>query len=250
MKIDVVGKEREIQKFLRYSTTLKNLPSKLLGLTSLEPRPESYLSKLTLKQRQAMITAYGLGYYDVPRRVSSEEVSRHLEIDKSTFVEHLRKAERKLVCIIIYSHVNEVTCIIIQPLKGGIFRNSKIYFVLALITVAMLHTGYLSTINLSAQTMSMGNSTTTQQHEEHTFDNLIISENIPLTGQLTNRDHLLLMDFTPFATSVEGHSHIATKVSCSEDRSPKITIVTGIAPRLNTLHVGNAINNGTLMGSI
>ena len=97
MKIEVVGKEREIQKFLRYSAKLKNPPSKLLGLTSLQPRPESYLSKLTLKQRQAMITAYGLGYYDVPRRVSSEEVARHLDVDKSTFVEHLRKAERKLV---------------------------------------------------------------------------------------------------------------------------------------------------------
>ena len=33
MKIEVVGRESEIQKFLRYSTTLKNLPSKLLGLT-------------------------------------------------------------------------------------------------------------------------------------------------------------------------------------------------------------------------
>lgn len=97
MKIEVVGKEREVQKFLRYSAKLKNLPSKLLGLTSLHPRPESYLSKLTLKQRQAIIAAYGLGYYEVPRKVSSEEVARHLDVDKSTFVEHLRKAERKLV---------------------------------------------------------------------------------------------------------------------------------------------------------
>ncbi|MGH9974741.1 MAG: helix-turn-helix domain-containing protein, partial [Nitrososphaeraceae archaeon] len=97
MKIEVVGNEKDIQKFLQYSATLKNVPSKLLGLTSLQPRPESYLSKLTLKQRQAIITAYGLGYYDVPRRVSSEGVSKHLDVDKSTFVEHLRKAERKLV---------------------------------------------------------------------------------------------------------------------------------------------------------
>jgi hypothetical protein len=95
--------------------------------------------------------------------------------------------------------------------------------------------------------MSMVNNTT-QQHAEHTFDNLIISENIPLNGQLTNGDYILLMDFTPFATSVEGHSHIAMKVPCSEDGSPRVTIVTGIAPKLNTLHVGNAINNGTLDG--
>jgi hypothetical protein len=90
------------------------------------------------------------------------------------------------------------------------------------------------------------NSNATQQHAQHTFDNLIVSENIPLNGQLTNGDYVLLMDFTPFATSVEGHSHIAMKVPCNEDGSPKITIVTGIIPRLNNLDVGNAINNGTL----
>jgi len=50
---------------------------------------------------QALITAYSLGYYDVPRKVSSEEVSRHLKMDKSTFVEHLRKAERKVVAQVI-----------------------------------------------------------------------------------------------------------------------------------------------------
>ena len=55
-----------------------------------------------------------------------------------------------------------------------------------------------------------------------------------------------MLDHPPFATSVEGHSHIALKVPCNEDGSPKITIVTGIAPKLNTLDVGNAINNGTL----
>lgn len=87
-----------------------------------------------------------------------------------------------------------------------------------------------------------------QEHAAHTIDNLVISEHIPLTGQLANGDYLLLMDFTPFATSVEGHSHIALKVPCNEDGTPKIAIVTGVAPRLNTLDIGNAIINGTLDG--
>lgn len=42
-------------------------------------------------------TAYALGYYDVPRKISSDELSRQLNVDKSTIVEHLRKAERKLI---------------------------------------------------------------------------------------------------------------------------------------------------------
>ena len=90
------------------------------------------------------------------------------------------------------------------------------------------------------------NNTIAQQHAKHIIDNLVISEHIPLTGQLASGDYILLMDFTPFVTSVEGHSHIALKVPCNEDGTPKVTVVAGIAPNLKTLNIGNAINNGTL----
>jgi hypothetical protein len=93
------------------------------------------------------------------------------------------------------------------------------------------------------------NSTTAQQHAEHIIDNLVISEHIPLTGQLASGDYILLMDFTPFVTSIEGHSHIALKVPCKEDGTSYVTVVAGIAPNLNTLDIGNAINNGTLDGN-
>jgi hypothetical protein len=97
------------------------------------------------------------------------------------------------------------------------------------------------------QSMTIMNNTV-EQHAEHTLDNLIISEHIPLTGQLAGGDYILLMDFTPFVTSIEGHSNIALKVPCNEEGSPRVTIVTGIAPSLNTLNIGSAINNGTLDG--
>jgi hypothetical protein len=89
---------------------------------------------------------------------------------------------------------------------------------------------------------------TMQQHAKHIFDNLIISQNIPLTGNLLNGDYILLMDLTPFATSVEGHSHIAMKIPCNKDGIPKATIITGIAPDLKSVDIGKAINNGTLNG--
>jgi len=98
------------------------------------------------------------------------------------------------------------------------------------------------------QPMSTMNNNTAQQHAEHIIDNLVISEHIPLTGQLAAGDYILLMDFTPFVTSIEGHSHVALKVPCNKDGTSKVTIVTGIAPNLNTLNIGNAINNGTLDG--
>jgi hypothetical protein len=101
MKVELVGKENEISKFLQYTDKLSNNSFKILGLTSIDTKGESLLSKLTSRQRQILLTGYALGYYDVPRKVSSEELSRHLNADKSTIVEHLRKAEKKLIGSII-----------------------------------------------------------------------------------------------------------------------------------------------------
>jgi len=99
------------------------------------------------------------------------------------------------------------------------------------------------------QPMSLTENNTAQQHAEHILDNLVISEHIPITGQLASGDYILLVDFTPFVTSIEGHSHIALKVPCNEDGTSKVTVVTGIAPNLNTLNIGQSINNGTLDGN-
>jgi hypothetical protein len=101
MKVELVGKEDEISKFLQYTSKLSNNSFKILGLTSIDTKGESLLSKLTLRQRQMLLTAYALGYYEVPRKISSDDLSRHLNVDKSTIVEHLRKAERKLIGSII-----------------------------------------------------------------------------------------------------------------------------------------------------
>jgi hypothetical protein len=89
---------------------------------------------------------------------------------------------------------------------------------------------------------------TVEQHANHIFDNLITTQNIPLTGNLVSNDYILLMDLTPFATSVEGHSHIAMKIPCNEEGIPKATVVAGIASNLKSLDLGEAVNNGTLNG--
>jgi hypothetical protein len=107
---------------------------------------------------------------------------------------------------------------------------------------------YFGQSELYTQMMPAMNNTAAQQHVEHILDNLIVSEHISLKGQLTKGDYILLMDFTLFATSIEGHRHVAMKVPCNENGSPKIGIVMGVAPKLNTLNIGNPINNGTLDG--
>jgi hypothetical protein len=114
-----------------------------------------------------------------------------------------------------------------------------------LLTLPGMDNAYTQSTLMSTSTNS---NSIAQQHTEHILDNLVISEYIPLIGQLAGGDYILLMDFTPFVTSIEGHSHIALKVPCNEDGTSKVTIVTGIAPNLNTLNIGKSINNGTLDG--
>lgn len=96
LKHSYIGEEKEIQRYLRVMENVAS-PTKILSLGPMEPHGESQLSRLSPKQRQALLTAYGLGYYDVPRRISSEDVARHLKVDKSTVVEHLRKAQKKIL---------------------------------------------------------------------------------------------------------------------------------------------------------
>ena len=126
-------------------------------------------------------------------------------------------------------------------------RIKNLIFCTVIITALVTLTGISYKASVYGQPITPMNNTM-QQHVNHTFDNLIISEHIPLTGNLVNGDYILLMDLTPFATSVEGHSHIAMKIPCNEEGSPKAMIVTGITPNLKSLSVGKAINNGTLNG--
>lgn len=97
-KATVVGTATELSKVLQLSKEYaEEVPHKILAVTSLKPESESLLSRLTRKQRQALILAYALGYYDLPRKISSEGLARRLKVDKTTLVEHLRKAQRKVL---------------------------------------------------------------------------------------------------------------------------------------------------------
>jgi methylated-DNA-[protein]-cysteine S-methyltransferase len=55
------------------------------------------LPSLTAKQASALVAAFDAGYYDVPRRVTTDEIGRAVGIARSTFQEHLNRAEQQVV---------------------------------------------------------------------------------------------------------------------------------------------------------
>lgn len=54
------------------------------------------LADLTDRQREVLRTAYDMGYYDVPRTVSTADVAAELDLDASTVAEHLQRGERNV----------------------------------------------------------------------------------------------------------------------------------------------------------
>lgn len=69
-----------------------------LSVTTLDGGERSARDVLTEKQRRAVVAAYEAGYYDVPRRTTTEEVADELGVSHQALSERFRRAHAKLVC--------------------------------------------------------------------------------------------------------------------------------------------------------
>ncbi len=93
--VSCIGEEEDLRKFL---DMIKNLgPIKSLSFKKAAYQEHGILSVLTEKQREIVIAAKKNGYYDMPRNISSEQLSKLVGVSKATLLEHLRKAEVRLM---------------------------------------------------------------------------------------------------------------------------------------------------------
>ena len=53
--------------------------------------------QLTQKQTRAMVSAIENGYYEIPRRITADDLAKKYGQPRSTFEEHVRKAESKVI---------------------------------------------------------------------------------------------------------------------------------------------------------
>ncbi len=57
----------------------------------------SVFSDLTGKQMNTLLAALEYGYYNIPKRLTAEEIAKKHHVPRTTFEEHLRKAESKIL---------------------------------------------------------------------------------------------------------------------------------------------------------
>jgi len=87
-KLGSVG-EVQIERKSRMSSDL--LRENLVLPTS------ALVSALTLKQAESLLAAVEMGYYRVPRAVRIEDISQAFNVPRTTYSEHVRKAESKVI---------------------------------------------------------------------------------------------------------------------------------------------------------
>jgi hypothetical protein len=100
IRFSFVGNQRQVKAILD-GAERRGLRYRVVLLTDADFAEDSLLHRLTEKQRRILIMAYRLGYFDVPKRINSDELAARLNLTGSTVVEHLSKAEHRLLAGIL-----------------------------------------------------------------------------------------------------------------------------------------------------
>ena len=88
------GEEDSIRKFFEAVKIFGEV--KNIKIQKLESKGCDILENLTNDQRKMLISAKKFGYYDYPRKITSEELSKSIGIKKDIAIEILRKAEKRV----------------------------------------------------------------------------------------------------------------------------------------------------------
>ena len=93
------GSDENIENFFKAMEILGKI--KDIDIKKLEYKECDIISSLTCDQKKILNSAKKYGYYDYPRRITSEELSEKIGIDKDTTLENLRKAEKRIISRIV-----------------------------------------------------------------------------------------------------------------------------------------------------
>ncbi len=68
----------------------------ILNISNLHTNYKESFLELTDRQKEIIYYAIQQGFFEIPRKINSEEIADHFKISQSTFYEHLRKIDRTI----------------------------------------------------------------------------------------------------------------------------------------------------------
>ena len=94
---------------------LRKVPFDGFIASSLTISADTLFSNLTERQLDAILTAHRHGYYNLPRDADVQEIAAKKKVPRTTFQEHLKKAENKLVASLVPSkYLDEPTPLVLK----------------------------------------------------------------------------------------------------------------------------------------
>ncbi|SER19118.1 helix-turn-helix domain-containing protein [Natrinema salaciae] len=91
LRLTVAGKEELIQH--AYQEIPDDFDDEIIKTGEYDPTCKWSILDLTTRQQEVLRTAVEIGYYDVPKRATHQDIANELDCATSTVDEHLRKAE-------------------------------------------------------------------------------------------------------------------------------------------------------------
>jgi hypothetical protein len=103
LTLSIIGDQQNLLKFIELVRKFAGTVEKM-SFSRAAYQPQDLLSVLTEKQRDILIKAHSLGYYDMPKKIDSVSLAKKVGVSKPTLLEHLRKAEARLMAEILVGH--------------------------------------------------------------------------------------------------------------------------------------------------
>lgn len=95
-QLSMVGSSEELCEIVRAAGN-NHWEFEILSVREYDPHVSSMLNALTKKQKEVLLEAYSSGYFDRPRKIDADGLAGKMGIHKTTLLEHLHKAEKRLI---------------------------------------------------------------------------------------------------------------------------------------------------------
>jgi predicted DNA binding protein len=94
--LSAIGTDRDLASFMEGVKEHVGEVTKM-SMSRAAYQRRDILTVLTDRQREVLTVANQYGYYDYPRRVSSDKLAERVGISKPVLLQHLRKAEGRIM---------------------------------------------------------------------------------------------------------------------------------------------------------